>query len=148
MGKLRTQPCMSINRVSLNKHWAPTSMTAVILQGAHTTQLDGHPRPSQTSKHFACLEFLIPHIPQPQGNKNQALWKDYTSASLFCPLGALVTAYFASPCLHTGTVAVGGYKLEKVPKKALRWVGIATPREDVGWKASGWYVWGAGVWQG
>lgn len=30
------QPCMSISGVTLNKHWAPTGTTAVILQGNRT----------------------------------------------------------------------------------------------------------------
>lgn len=90
-------------------------MTAVILQGAHTPQLDGRPRlSSQTSKHFACLEFLIPHIPQPQGSKNQALWKNHTSASLFCPLGAL-----ASLCLR-GHSSRGWVQAHEGPQEGIK----------------------------
>lgn len=140
---------MSVSGVTLDKHWAPTGMTAVILQGSHTPQLHGqHPQPTQTSMHSACLKLLILHIPQPQGSKTQGLWKGHTSASLFCPLHVLVTAHTASSCLH-GHSSCEWVQAQEGPQEGIKMgVGLAMPWGAVGRKVSDWCVWGAGVWQG
>lgn len=141
------QPCIPISGVTLNRCWTPTGMIAVILQGTHTSQLDGqYSQPTKTSPHFTCLEFLTPTFPNP-GQKDPESLEGHISASYFTLSVPLSLPTLPVPA-DTGTVAVGGYTLKKLLKKALRRVGLAMPWEAVGWKVSDWCVWGSGVWQG